>query len=106
MLQAEELIFQQCEMVVRTLASEPEWMISSPWNHWKNLLVLSERIPSHQAIRNQFQVFRRDGLILSDLCHVDLDESSPTIAPSKEITLPFNHFLPCFHRRSLRMSSD
>ena len=56
MLQAEALIFQQSVLVVRMLASELEWVISSPWNQWKNLIVLSARILSHQAIRNQFQV--------------------------------------------------
>ena len=76
MLQAEELIFQQCVMVVRMLASELEWMISSSWNRLKNLLVLSAIILSHQAIRNQFQVSPEvDGLILSDFRHIDLDES-------------------------------
>ena len=56
MLQAGDLIFQQCVMVVRMLASELEWMTPSSWNRLKSLLVLPARILSHQAIRNQFQL--------------------------------------------------
>ena len=79
MLQAGDLIFQQCAMVVRMLASELEWMIPSSWKRLKNLLVLSARILSYQARRDQFHFFRRDGFILSDFRHVDLHESCSEI---------------------------
>ena len=78
MLQAVDLIFQQCVMVVRMLASELEWMTPSSWNRLKSLLVLPARVLSHQAIRNQLQVWR-DGFILCAFRHVDLDESCSEI---------------------------
>ena len=65
MLQAGDLIFQQCVLVVRMLASELERMIPSFWNRLKNLLVLSARILSHQAIKINSRFPRRDGFIVS-----------------------------------------
>ena len=108
----EELIFQQCVLVARMLASELEWMISSAWNQWKNLLVLSAKIPSQEAIKKSIPGFP-GGMVSSFLTFVMLTlmsldpKSSPTFAPSKEMTFPFNHIPPLLpSERILDLSSS
>ena len=54
-------------------------MIPFSWYLQRSLVAPSARILALLVIEDQFRVFRRDGLILPELRHVNLDESSPKI---------------------------
>ena len=54
-------------------------MTPSFWNLLRNHLVPSARFLAHLATKNQFRVSLKDGLILPDLRHVDLDESGSKV---------------------------
>ena len=74
-------------------------MTPSSWYRQRSRFAPSAEILALLAIEDQFQVSRRDGFILSDLRHVNLDESSPKIK-SYHCSFIFllAIFLPCSHR--------
>ena len=78
-------------------------MTTSSWNRMRIRLALSARVLAHLATKDQFQVSRRDGLTLPDLCHVDFDEPGSKVK-SNHCSLQRNDFslltifLLCFRR--------
>ena len=75
-------------------------MTPASWNRLMSLLAV--RLPSHQATKADSWFAKKNGLILPNLSHVDLDEPSSEIesypCSFKRNDFSFQPCLPCFHR--------